>query len=373
MEGLPLDVFILVAVAVVGLVSLVGYIWRKLGSNQGATSAGGAAEGASRAGGGDAAPGRARFPGGECSICLRVEVVSPVQTNCGHWFCAGCVLDYYDGLGRVRIKCPLCRHEVTMLHPAAEDPPSRTAPAAAAAANATSSDTATDGDKTAPAPLPQTPQPMSPETQERIGRFNERNSGRWRSPWQVIKDAPLLLRRLWADLRRGDTHVFGELIRRGVQLQLFFGVLYFLSPVDVMPESLLGVVGLVDDIVIAIVLLLYITTVYRAILLTWERSRASRAAAAATAAAFPAAAAADTPAVPLGQGSLANSPMIAGLAAVAGVAAGLAATSAGAAEGVAALAAGAVGALATAAASRVASSSSGGARGWMPPPLARDW
>jgi len=40
-------------------------------------------------GAGDAAPGRlARHPGGECPICLSTEVASPVQTNCGHWFCA---------------------------------------------------------------------------------------------------------------------------------------------------------------------------------------------------------------------------------------------------------------------------------------------
>lgn len=72
----------------------------------------------------------------------------------------------------------------------------------------------------------------SPEIQEEISRFNDRNSGRWRSPWQVIEDAPLLLRRLWSDLSRGDTRVFGELMRRGVQLQLFVAALYILSPVS---------------------------------------------------------------------------------------------------------------------------------------------
>lgn len=72
----------------------------------------------------------------------------------------------------------------------------------------------------------------SPEIQEEISRFNDRNSGRWRSPWQVIEDAPLLLRRLWSDLSRGDTRVLGELMRRGVQLQLFVAALYILSPVS---------------------------------------------------------------------------------------------------------------------------------------------
>lgn len=106
-------------------------------------------------------------------------------------------------------------HQVTMLHGAAEDPP-------AAAADATPA-----------APQASSPPPsLSPGMQERIAKFNERNSGRRRSPWQVVEDAPLLLQRLWSDLRRGDTQVFGELIRRGVQLQLVVVALYILSPVS---------------------------------------------------------------------------------------------------------------------------------------------
>lgn len=49
---------------------------------------------------------------------------------------------------------------------------------------------------------------------------------------QVLEDAPLLLRRLWYDLRRGDTRVLGALIRGGVMLQLFVVALYIISPVS---------------------------------------------------------------------------------------------------------------------------------------------
>lgn len=119
-----------------------------------------------------------------------------------------------------------------MLYGAAEDVPVvPTAPVAPAGAEAVAeeADTATTEPPTAPAAASSL---GSPETQERIARFNERNTRRRRSPWQVIEDAPLLLRRLWADLRRGDTQVFSELIRRGVQLQLFVVALYILSPVS---------------------------------------------------------------------------------------------------------------------------------------------
>lgn len=115
--------------------------------------------------------------------------------------------------------------KVTMLHGAAPDTPATETAAAAAADAAAPADAAPAAPK-ASSPL------ASPEMQRRIARFNDRNSGRRRSPWQVIEDAPLLLQRLWSDLRRGDTQVFGELIRRGVQLQLVTAALYILSPVS---------------------------------------------------------------------------------------------------------------------------------------------
>ncbi len=136
-----------------------------------------------------------------------------------------------------------------MLHGAAEDPP-----AAAAAAPETSGAAgaaAADATPAAPQASSPPPPPVSPEMQERIARFNERNSGRRRSPWQVVEDAPLLLQRLWSDLRRGDTQVFGELIRRGVQLQLFVVALYILSPVSFVwfwPLLLCYVLTLISDV-----------------------------------------------------------------------------------------------------------------------------
>lgn len=127
-----------------------------------------------------------------------------------------------------------------MLHRAAEDvpatpaAPAHTAPVAAKAAAAAAAETAEGQvDAAATAPPAATPAPplASPEIQEQIARFNERSTRRRRSPWQVVEDAPLLLRRLWADLRRGDTQVFSELLRRGVQLQFLGVVLYVLIPV----------------------------------------------------------------------------------------------------------------------------------------------
>ncbi|CAM9397612.1 unnamed protein product [Hapterophycus canaliculatus] len=120
MEGLPPDVILVLSFGIVALVSTAVYFARKFGSN-GNQEGGPAGGGGGGGGGGEGtdessgtAPGRlARHPGGECPICLSVEVETPVQTNCGHWFCATCILDYYDDVGRVRIRCPICRQEVS--------------------------------------------------------------------------------------------------------------------------------------------------------------------------------------------------------------------------------------------------------------------
>lgn len=113
-----------------------------------------------------------------------------------------------------------------MLHGAAEETQDASRPAASEGAISTADH------PSEPAPRAPTPALGSSEMQERLARFNERESRRNRTAWQVIEDSPLLLRRLVSDVRRGDTHVFGELIRRGIQLQLVVVALYILSPVS---------------------------------------------------------------------------------------------------------------------------------------------
>lgn len=48
-----------------------------------------------------------------CSVCLD-RILNPVQTNCGHRFCAHCILDYWrhDQWPRPA-HCPICRTTVS--------------------------------------------------------------------------------------------------------------------------------------------------------------------------------------------------------------------------------------------------------------------
>lgn len=51
-----------------------------------------------------------------CPICLRNQSRFPVETNCGHIFCASCIIQYWkhgDFLGG--IPCPFCRQTVSVL------------------------------------------------------------------------------------------------------------------------------------------------------------------------------------------------------------------------------------------------------------------
>lgn len=64
---------------------------------------------------GDALPNVAGGGGPACPVCL-APITHAVQTNCGHQFCAQCVLAYWqhDQWPRAA-RCPMCRRQVSLL------------------------------------------------------------------------------------------------------------------------------------------------------------------------------------------------------------------------------------------------------------------
>jgi len=174
----------------------------------------------------------------QCPICL-YEVTLGVETNCGHLFCGGCIATYwrtqYPSM-MTAMNCPYCRQNVSVLFP-----------------------TFRDDEVTNP---PVDEEVVSPtELTALINQYNRRFSGLPR-PWlEHVWELPLLLR-----------HLAGELFSPGgmailFRLRVFCIVLslllYIVLPFDVIPESVFGLFGLLDDIFIFLLVAIYISIIYR--------------------------------------------------------------------------------------------------------------
>ncbi|CAK8685547.1 unnamed protein product [Clavelina lepadiformis] len=164
----------------------------------------------------------------KCPVCL-LDARFPVETNCGHLFCGQCIIIYWrygNWLGAVQ--CPVCRQQVTLLmrdfHP-------------------------------------QNDNEDSIEIANSINDYNRRFSGQPRPILDYIRDLPAILRHVLRELFSVDGFLIMFRIRVFVCLILVF--LYFISPFDVFPEAVLGFVGLFDDVLILLLVLVYVTIIYR--------------------------------------------------------------------------------------------------------------
>ncbi|KAL8162404.1 hypothetical protein V2J09_013893 [Rumex salicifolius] len=209
-----------------------------------------------------------------CSICHETFNI-PCQANCSHWFCGSCILQvWHYGSALQPCKCPLCRSVITLLIPSESSP------------------------------LPQN-NPEASRVMREIEAYNrvfgERSSGFI----QKLRDLPFLLRRLLNDLLDpGRSLPF--VIKARVYLAMFLSVIYLLSPVDIIPEGtlfshiciisngfkasqsasdsvskfyfpsfscfpftgVLGVIGLLDDLIILLVCFLHVAAIYRSVLVS---------------------------------------------------------------------------------------------------------
>ena len=77
-----------------------------------------------------------------------------------------------------------------------------------------------------------------------------------------LYDVPTLLRHMWRDLF--TVHGLLWITRLHILLIFSLPILYLLLPLDILPEAVFGVVGLLDDFLIMAGALIYITLIYRA-------------------------------------------------------------------------------------------------------------
>ncbi|OIT04277.1 PREDICTED: E3 ubiquitin-protein ligase RNF170-like [Nicotiana attenuata] len=170
-----------------------------------------------------------------CSICHGNFHV-PCQSNCSHWFCANCILQVWDhGSALQACKCPLCRRPITLLVP---------------------SDSASRLHR----------DPEVPEVLRRVEHYNRHFGQHSSSLFQRMQDLPFLLRRLLRDMTDPQRSL-PFVIRARVYLAVVLSGIYVLSPVDIIPEGVLGIIGLLDDLIIMFICFLHVAALYRSVLL----------------------------------------------------------------------------------------------------------
>jgi len=101
-----------------------------------------------------------------------------------------------------------------------------------------------------------------------VHTYNRRYSGEPRTLMEMIRDLPVLLRHLVHYLFSGEGLHLAFQLRVAVLAAMW--LLYLLSPLDLIPEAVFGLVGLLDDLVIFLLISMYLTFFFRSWPI-WER------------------------------------------------------------------------------------------------------
>ena len=190
------------------------------------------------------APPRVHAPYGEnveCPICLELPQLR-TTTTCGHRFCSACIIRYWQegNHNNESMQCPTCRQRVTLLVPEFEE---------------TSSGNMAENRE-------------ARRQLARIAQYNAQHGSIEAATWmEWLVSAPILLSRLLQRLRRRPLattlNLAVLLIRLRRAVPFISGVMYILSPIDLIPEALFGVFGLFDDIIVLICIAAILASVAR--------------------------------------------------------------------------------------------------------------
>ncbi|XP_057831974.2 uncharacterized protein LOC131042668 isoform X1 [Cryptomeria japonica] len=169
-----------------------------------------------------------------CSVC-HDSFVLPCQANCAHWFCGECILRVWHHSSAIQpCKCPICRRPINLLIPCESATRRRS-------------------------------EPEVDNILNKIERYNRIFGGGSVGFFQRLRDMPLLLRRLSRELM-DPQRALPLVFRARVMLSFALVAVYIFSPVDILPEGILGIVGLLDDLLIVLIVFFHVATLYRSTL-----------------------------------------------------------------------------------------------------------
>lgn len=182
-----------------------------------------------------------------CPICIEPHRLA-VETNCGHKFCGPCIQSYISNLRGVHLftsgilACPMCRQNINLL------------------LISFARDEGAD-------------QPERREVERVVYEYNVRYGSGPRSWITYIRDCPVLFRHMMNDFftMNGLVTIFR------VRIFCCIAVLcvYLFSPVDIIPEAIFGFFGLLDDILMVFLCAIYLSVMYRRLLLSHQRNENS--------------------------------------------------------------------------------------------------
>ncbi|TMS33827.1 hypothetical protein L596_001518 [Steinernema carpocapsae] len=153
----------------------------------------------------------------ECPICF-ADAAHPIMTNCGHLFCCSCLIGYWRHAGGhliTPVRCAVCRATVTVLLPMNWN-----------------ADVVDEGSEAA-------------TLSKDLNDYNSRFSRGSRPMMDYVRDLPVLIPYLARQMLTVDGLVL--MFRMRMLLCLIGVVIYILCPIDFIPESVFGVIGIVDD------------------------------------------------------------------------------------------------------------------------------
>jgi RING finger protein 170 len=176
-------------------------------------------------------------PEDDCPICLVPFNQLPlvVETNCGHVFCAACLLHFRDlsHLEVQRIPCPVCRQPISFI-----------------LRHSMTSQSGYDEQNE-----------QVREQLQALYRYNRMFSGEARSIVEVIQDMPALLRHYVRNIF--SLYSLQVVFRLRTLVLMVTALLYILLPIDLIPEALFGVFGLLDDLFIIFCVVTWFSVQYR--------------------------------------------------------------------------------------------------------------